>query len=361
MKKCPACLTVHENELMFRCNYTPTTLDKLKIFDEREILCCPNCNFGMIEEDVDEDLLERYYSSDYAGKARKQAETKTKIADSRSKHSYDLRSLSQISLISQYVDIKSELTIVEIGPGMGNFLFSLKQMNFEGKHISFEPQEQAQKFLKQLGSKIEGYNFNIEAAKKYFGSVDLVVMSHALEHFNPGKVPEILNAIHSMLKKGGVFFCEIPHGNLIKYPNAGEMVVPHLSFFSKDSVRHFIKNSDMNLKFLDTCGVSQFTKDEAKRIDELKSKGHFIYDIDPDNQDILRNRNYHNYLAKERINLEKKQRLLNLISLVLGQKFLLAILDWIRKMKQPPITNIISKKHFSYGNDREFLRFIAQK
>ena len=73
--KCPAC--GFENENPNRYKYTPTTIDKLKLFDERDILCCKNCSFGMIEKDVDEEVLQRYYSSDYSGKARKQVETKT--------------------------------------------------------------------------------------------------------------------------------------------------------------------------------------------------------------------------------------------------------------------------------------------
>lgn len=361
MKKCPACLTDTENNLMVKYNYTPTTLDKLKVFDERNILCCPNCNFGMIEVDVDEELLERYYSSTYAGKARKHAETKTKVGDLRSKHTFDLRSLSQLTLISQYVDIQSNLKVVEIGPGKGDFLFSLKQMNFKGNHISFEPQKHAHKSLNQLDSSIEEYNFNMDGAKKYSESVDLVVMSHALEHFNPEKVSEIIEAICLMLKKGGIFFCEIPHADLIKYPNSGEMVVPHLSFFSKDAVKNFIENSNMNLKFIDTCGGSQFDKDESKRINELDILGHFIYDEDPDNLDILRNRNYHLYLEQERVKLQKKQRILNLANSILGSKNLLLILDWIRKYRQPALSSLISAKHFSYGADKEYLRFIAQK
>lgn len=361
MKKCPACLTNTEFKLMPSYKYTPTTIDKLKVFDERLILCCPNCNFGMIETDVDEAVLENYYSSDYSGKARKQAEIETKITDFRSKNSLDLRSLSQLLLIGQHVDIKSNLKVVEIGPGKGDLLFSLKQMDFCGEHIAFEPQEQAHSFLRELGSQIEDYNFNIEGAKKFHKSIDLVIMSHALEHFNPGKIPEILKAISSMLKKNGLFFCEIPHADLIKYPNSGEMVVPHLSFFSMNSVRHFIKNSEMNLKFLETYGISQFNKDEEKRIDELKKIGHFIFDEDSDNQDILRNRNYHIYLDREHAKQKKKQRLLNSAKAILGTKNLLFILDWIRKLRQPSLSSLISAKHFSYGKDREYIRFIAQK
>lgn len=356
--KCPACLT--DSDLVHQYKYTPTTMDKLKLFDERKIICCPNCNFGMIEKDVDEHVLQHYYSSDYSGKARKQAETKAKAIDLRTNHSVDLRSISQLALISQYLDVQSNVTVVEIGPGMGNFLFALRQMNFVGKHVAFEPQQQAHKFLEQLGSSVEGYNFDISGAKKLENSVDLVVMSHSLEHFNPGKVAGIMSAVSLMLKKGGIFFCEVPNANLTKYPNAGEMVVPHLSFFSLDSVRYFIKNSNLDLLFIDACGVSQFSKNTAEEIDKLKGMGHFVYDLD-ENTGILRNRSYHRFLERERLRLGKKQRLMNFISSVLGAKNLLSLLDWIRKIKQESLVSLVSSKYFSYGNDREYLRFIAKK
>ena len=70
---------------------------------------------------------------------------------------------------------------------MGDFLFTLKQMGFRGSHVAFEPQEQAHGFLDGLGSTVEKDTFNEISASKYAKSIDLVVMSHSLEHFNPGK------------------------------------------------------------------------------------------------------------------------------------------------------------------------------
>lgn len=361
MIKCPACFFETDIESMPSYVFSPATMDKLKVFDERKIICCPNCGFGMIEEDVDENLLELYYTSDYGGKATKQAETKSKISDLRTTHSFHIRPLSQLSLIGQHIDLKSKIRILEIGPGKGDFLYSLKQMGFEGEHISCEPQEDAHQFLKKLGSKIEASNFNMELAAKYEESVDIVVMSHALEHFNPGKVSQLIEAVHLMLKKGGIYFCEIPHANIIKYPEAGERVVPHLSFFSKDSIRHFIKNNDMQLKFIDTCGISQFDKDKPTDIDELERSGTLIFDKDINNPEILRHRNYYLYLDKERKRLNKKHKILNLSYTLLGSKNLLWILNMIRKFRQPSLSTLLADKHFSYGEDKEYLRFIAQK
>ncbi|MDB3914819.1 class I SAM-dependent methyltransferase [Gammaproteobacteria bacterium] len=361
MKICPACLTENDLKLMPSYKFSPATMDKLKFFDEKNILCCPSCGFGMVEEDVDEKLLEIYYTSDYGGKANKQSETKSKIHDLRTTHSFHIRPLSQLSLIKQHIDLKSNTRVLEIGPGKGDFLFTLKQMGFEGEHIACEPQEQAHKFLKQLGSKIEASNFNSNTAKKYTESIDLVVMSHALEHFNPGKVSKLIENIGLMLKKGGLFFCEVPHADIRKYPEAGEKVVPHLSFFSKDSISHFINRNNLNIKFMDTCGVSQFDKEKPTDINELERSGALIFDKDPNNKEILRHRNYYLFLDKERRRLNKKHKILNLAYTCLGSKNLLSIINLIRRLKQPSLSSLLTNKHFIYGKDREYLRFIAQK
>jgi hypothetical protein len=164
-----------------------------------------------------------------------------------------------------------------------------------------------------------------------------------------------------MLKDDGIFFCEIPHADLIKFPNAGEMVVPHLSFFSIDSIKNFVRNSNLNLKFIDCCGINQLDKHISKILEDLEIKGHFEFDEDSNNPDILRNRKYHSYLNQERIKLKKKHKIIKIALNIIGLKNLLKIIDLIRKFRQPPLNSLLSAKHFSYGKDKEYLRFIAQK
>jgi SAM-dependent methyltransferase len=356
--KCLACFSENSDPKAFK--YTPTTIDKLKIFDNRKILCCKNCGFGMIEKDVDEEMLKRYYSSDYSGKARKKIHTKAVTIDIRTSFSFDVRSLSQLNLIRQYIDFNSELTVLEIGSGTGDFLFSLRQMNFTGKYVAFEPQDQAHKCLEELGANIEKDIFDLKGAQKYKNSVDLVIMSHSLEHFNPGKISEITSAVHTMLRVGGIFFCEVPNADIVKYPNAGEKVVPHLSFFSEDSIKNFVQKADMDLLFINACGNNQFDKDEDLKIRELEKIGHFVFDLDEKNG-ILRNQSYHRYLESERKRLLKKNKLLNIAFKSIGKKTMMMMINLLRKYRQNSYNLFLGSSYFQYGHDREFLRVIAIK
>ena len=356
--KCLACS--FESKDSKRFEYTPTTIDKLKVFDERSIICCKKCGFGKIEKDIDEDVLINYYSSDYSGKAKKMVQTSSGVFDYRTSFSFDIRSLSQLTLIRQYLDLNSDITVLEIGAGTGDFLFSLRQLNFNGSYIAFEPQEESQKCLEALGGNVEKVIFDKSGAAKYSDSVDLVIMSHSLEHFNPGKISEILGSVSTMLRDGGIFFCEVPNANLLNYPNAGERIVPHLTFFSEDSLRHFIGQAEMDLLFLSSCGNNQNEKDESKKITELEKMGHFIFDIDEEN-DILRNRSYHRFLESEKNRLLKKRNFLDIAFNLMGQKIIMKLINFLRKYRQNSHSSLLGSNYFSYGHDREFLRLIAHK
>jgi len=354
--KCLACRRIDKNPQVF-C-YTPTTIDKLEIFDKQKILYCNNCGFGKIEQDVDEKILHKYYFSDYSGKAKKRVETSA--TDNRTSHSYDLRSISQIALIKQFIDIEDNLSILEIGAGEGNFLFSLKQMKFGGKYIAFEPQEQSHLCLNSLGGEVEKNIFNFKSASKYTNQIDLVVMSHSLEHFNPGDIEEILRSVENVLKKGGVFFCEVPNANIGLFPNAGERVVPHLTFFSINSLKCFIERTKLKLLFLNACGKKQINKNQEKRIKELEENGFFEFEMDTENK-ILRNKKYHQHLKKDFLKKRKKQIILNILFKIFSQRVIFYLINFLRKLGQKPYSSLISDCHFTYHEDREYIRLVAKK
>jgi hypothetical protein len=242
----------------------------------------------------------------------------------------------------------------------GGLLFSLSQMEFKGKYVAFEPQEQAHENLKQLGGNGESKTFNLQEAVKYKDSVDLVVKSHSFEHFNPGKIEEILRGVVIMLRTCGCYFCEVPNANLSLYPNAGEMVVPHLSFFTIHALQSFFTKAGMDLKFLNACGDSQLEKDAQKQINELSRKGYFVFDLDQDNR-ILRNHKYQEYLDNEHSKQRKRECLIKLANTLFGNKIVLQFIDFIRKFRQKTYHSLLATNYFLYGTDREYLSLITIK
>ncbi len=341
-----------------RYSYTPTTMDKLAVFDERAIVCCAACEFGMIERDVDAAELASYYASAYSGKAKKNAETKA--VDLRTRYAYDPRSASQLALIRQHHEVHSDSVIVEIGAGTGDMLFSLKQSGYRGRYIAFEPQREAHDVLISLGAEVHGVVFDLEQARKYADTANLVIMSHSLEHFNPGSIPQVVEGVSVMLRAGGCFFCEVPNANLTKYPNAGERVVPHLSFFSEEALRRAVTSKGLAAIFSSTCGDSQIGKNHQAQLAALEKSGAFVYVPDPETG-VLRNQKYHEYLREKTRRQQLRRMMLNLLMKVLGRRLLFKAIDLLRRWRQKPHNEVLSSSAFCYGADREFIRLLAQK
>jgi len=352
--KCPACNYDLDKTKSF--SYTPSTIDKLPVFDNLKIICCGNCEFGMIEEDIDEELLSKYYSSDYSGKAKKNATSAS--LNTKTIYSADTRAISQIALIKNFIDLNDNIKILEIGAGAGGFLHTLRSMRINAKYISFEPQVDAHANLVEMGASIENKNFSFLEASKYAGEIDLVVMSHSLEHFNPGKIKKILQGVEIVLKHNGLFFCEVPNANLLRYPNAGEMIVPHLSFFSIDSIKSFLRDFSLEIKFINTCGDFQSRKDHKKQLANLKDQGWFEFYKD---NDILRNVRYQKYLKEQNKKFRRINIFISIIIKMFGKSGFIFIINLYRKIKQESFNSLMSSKLFSYSEEREFIRFIAKK
>ena len=107
------------------------------------------------------------------------------------------------------------------------------QQNFNGKnglHVEIE-----EKYIKDMESNnipcIQADITNLSFPSK---CVDFVISTHTIEHFNANNIKNIFNEVKKMLKPGGIFFCEVPHANLHKFPDVNEVVNLHLSFFSID-------------------------------------------------------------------------------------------------------------------------------
>jgi predicted SAM-dependent methyltransferase len=185
-------------------------------------------------------------------------------------------------------------------------------------------------------------------------------MSHSLEHFNPGSIPQVVEGVSVMLRAGGCFFCEVPNANLTKYPNAGERVVPHLSFFSEESLQRVVTSKGLMTRFLSTCGDNQIGKNQEVQLAWLEKSGAFVYVPDPETG-VLRNQKYHEYLREKTRRQQLRRMVLNLLMRIHGRRLLFKAIDLLRRWRQQPHNEVLSSSMFCYGKDREFIRLLAQK
>ena len=115
-------------------------------------------------------------------------------------------------------------------------------------------------------------------------------------------IESILNGINNSLKSNGIFLCEVPNADLIKYPNADDLVNPHLTFFSTESIKNFIKKTGFEILFLSTCGNNQLDKIPLtnENFENLKKQNFFNYKLSDDGR-VKINIGYHEWLNKRKV------------------------------------------------------------
>ena len=164
-----------------------------------------------------------------------------------------------------------------------------------------------------------------------------------------------------MLKPGGYFFCEVPNADLLKFPNAGERVVPHLTFFSILSLKKILKRNNFDISFIETCGNLQRDKDAGSIIEEYERIGMFRFKEDQRNSKILRNIYFDDFLEREARKKYKKNNILKFLFKILGKKISTKLFKILGKIRKPSIEKVLSTEYFSYKEDAEFIRLLAKK
>lgn len=123
--------------------------------------------------------------------------------------------------------------LLEFGPGLGFFAASWLERHPKTTYMARETDTSCHATLKKLGVQLVGAVSSSEVA----APVDLVVMSHVLEHVAAPRA--FLEHATRNLRKGGVLFVEVPCLDF-EHKLIDE---PHLLFFDKGPIRHLLKAS----------------------------------------------------------------------------------------------------------------------
>ena len=341
-----------------KIDFHPTTMHKIKDFDEKKIVFCSSCGFGGIDNPIDDESLEFYYSEVYSGISSKSKyqEYKNIIGD----YPKNRRAFSQILLLSQFIDKYKELNVLEIGSGRGDFMKLFLRVFNKSKYFVSETQEQSIKVLKMNNeTNINLFNkkFDGKKNKDFKDKFDLIFMSHSLEHFNPNKIKEILSNIYYMLRENGLFFCEVPNADLRKFTH--EAIVPHLSFFSQESLEYLCKEVNLKLLFNNTCGSDQLLNLETfyNQLEQKKRNNSFEFLTDSKNKKILWNAK----TIKDHKKIDFKSLSKYLLYLILGKKKYEILINKLSKYSSQYFVDVLSSKEFNYYKNGEFIRIVAKK
>lgn len=166
-------------------------------------------------------------------------------------------------LIRKNLSVK---TVFEAGPGYGEFAEYWMQQNPVNKYIALETDS-------TLHSRLKGLNIHLinNSSKGVEDDipVDLVIMSHVLEHtLDP---VGFIKSMTARLKSGGILFIEVPCQDF-KYKNEDE---PHVLFFDKTPMKKVLEKSLFLESHFSYHGEEQellISKNKETKIKKIVSK-----------------------------------------------------------------------------------------
>ena len=197
-----------------------------KIFMQKQLMECLNCQMVFIDPMPSEEALNKYNDSYFDS--------------AHGGHPNKLSALAFFSGIGKlrgaYVDAfltrenVSVQKVLEIGPGHGYFAKNWIINNPNVEYFAVETDKSCYTYLQQAGVKV----ISPEQMENAFDEVDLVIISHVLEHVS--EPLEFLQVVTKKLRKGGVLFIEVPCFDW----QHKEFDEPHLLFFDKKSIKQLL-------------------------------------------------------------------------------------------------------------------------
>lgn len=331
MEFCPICSSNLDKEKILE--YLTSQKEKDTFFSNRKIQLCNECGFGFVEAGIPQSELDQFYKTTY----RKHNElVENTISASFNSFSYSTRAISQLLLAKAFRTFHKGENFLDIGAGIGMPFHIAKMLAMEMNFFAIEPDDCCYSFLKNLDAEIYPFSFGKDTIKHFGGEkFHLIVMSHILEHFNGEDVIAILKNVRFLLADDAIFLCEVPLCNLVKYAKYRHSDTPHLSFFSKDSLRKALEGSGFNVEFINCAG--------RDIIDCWKQTQTGLSEQITENKMDNFKAKFKNYVSK----------LPN--SIKTSTKYI------ANKVNFPSIYKLLSDKDFQYGDNRECIRAIATK
>ena len=164
-------------------------------FKGNKLATCNNCEFIFASQVFEEGSLSKFYNILYSG---------TEISKFKAYENYEFaaRILSHVNFIKMNFELKDNLNILEIGPNADGMIpsFSLycKPNYYYYDQLEFP-------VINHYGGKRLGKYFSKNEASQlnFNNKMDLIVLSHCLEHFEPQHLNQDIEAMSLALKPNG--------------------------------------------------------------------------------------------------------------------------------------------------------------
>lgn len=214
---CPIC---NENEFTYMDYLKAPSQDDwtFDCFKNKTLSTCKNCNFTFTTQLFEEGSLSKFYNNLYS-------DSKLEPFKAYENYEFSSRSFSHVNFIKTNIDLRDNMNILEIGPNQNGMIASFrlycKPNYFYYEQLDFP-------VLNHYGGLRLGEYFSkkaissLEPDKK----MDLIVLSHVFEHFEPQHLNRDVEAIKFALKLNGCVSIEVP------LQTFDSMHGPHTQFFN---------------------------------------------------------------------------------------------------------------------------------
>ncbi len=168
----------------------------------------------------------------------------------------------------------SESDILEIGSGLGYFIYALRKAGYQkaiGCDISNEVVKRATDKFGNFYTCTDINNYAKSSDKKY----DIIVLTEVIEHIE--EPVKFLLAIASLLKNDGKIILTTPNKSFYPKESAWITDLPpiHCWWFSENSLKYIADVLQMNIRFID---FSAYYKSHPKYLFDKKQSFNFLSD-----------------------------------------------------------------------------------
>lgn len=218
--------------------------------DLLKIKTCKDCGISYTEG-VTGEFLDNFYSSIYT----KESYNKDILLIKKNIfYEFNRRFFSQTLFFLERCKLFDGIKVLEIGPNAQGILPTLKlfQKNIDYYYID----QNSSELINSIGGKkIANY---FDPVTSDIPKVDLIWLSHSMEHINPIDLKNVFKKLHSSLNEYGNIFIEIPDDIYLK-----NFKFPHVLFFKKKFLELFFNY--LNFDIISLCSFGN-----SKRINVLE-------------------------------------------------------------------------------------------
>lgn len=227
-RACPTC----ENAQVEVLHHQQFVLPEDHILPEAfDVVWCPICGFAYADSPASQEEYDRYYAA-----FSKYEDNETSTGGGGS--SWDARRLQDVAAAIAAVCKNRDLRIVDIGCANGGLLGELKNLGYRNL-LGVDPSPACVANVRKLYG-IEAMTGSIRKMPVAIGKVDLVILSHVLEHV--ADLQSTLRDLVRLLHDGGWFYIEVPDAARYR-----EFLVAPFQDFNTEHINHFSLSSLRNL------------------------------------------------------------------------------------------------------------------